>query len=143
MAQSQSIAQPITMSGTTSRCGASGRQEIGDGIISAIDFNTVMGRLPDPKGNRRKITMSGKFLPFKHYPELRMRDSTSLRRSRAGERRHGHSKRKPKSPPDSVSSERRAASTTPVRSKSSGSGNLSKMSEFIVTMYCVVVPVVC
>ena len=27
----------------------------------------VMERLPNPKGNRVKITMSGKFLPFKYY----------------------------------------------------------------------------
>jgi cyanate lyase len=27
----------------------------------------VMERLPDPKGDRVKITMSGKFLPFKYY----------------------------------------------------------------------------
>jgi len=27
----------------------------------------VMERLADPKGDRVKITMSGKFLPFKYY----------------------------------------------------------------------------
>ena len=32
--------------------------------MSAIDFDMVMERLPDPKGDRVKITMSGKFLPF-------------------------------------------------------------------------------
>ena len=35
--------------------------------MSAIDFDMVMERLPDPKGDRVKITMSGKFLPFKYY----------------------------------------------------------------------------
>jgi cyanate lyase len=42
-------------------------EEFGDGIMSAIDFDMVMERLPDPKGDRVKITMSGKFLPFKYY----------------------------------------------------------------------------
>ena len=42
-------------------------EEFGDGIMSAIDFDMVMERLPDPKGDRVKITMSGKFLPFKRY----------------------------------------------------------------------------
>ena len=42
-------------------------EEFGDGIMSAIDFDMVMERLTDPKGDRVKITMSGKFLPFKYY----------------------------------------------------------------------------
>jgi cyanate lyase len=42
-------------------------EEFGDGIMSAIDFDLVMERLPDPKGDRVKITMSGKFLPYKYY----------------------------------------------------------------------------
>ncbi|RJF74762.1 cyanase [Rhodopseudomonas palustris] len=42
-------------------------EEFGDGIMSAIDFDMVMDRLPNPKGDRVKITMSGKFLPFKYY----------------------------------------------------------------------------
>jgi cyanate lyase len=42
-------------------------EEFGDGIMSAIDFDMVMERLPDPKGDRVKLTMSGKFLPFKYY----------------------------------------------------------------------------
>ena len=42
-------------------------EEFGDGIMSAIDFDMVMERQPDPKGDRVKITMSGKFLPFKYY----------------------------------------------------------------------------
>ena len=41
-------------------------EEFGDGIMSAIDFDMTMERLPDPKGDRVKITMSGKFLPFKY-----------------------------------------------------------------------------
>jgi cyanate lyase len=43
------------------------QEEFGDGIMSAIDFDMVMERLPDPKGDRVKITMSGKFLPYKSY----------------------------------------------------------------------------
>jgi cyanate lyase len=35
--------------------------------MSAIDFDMVMERLPNPKGDRVKITMSGKFLPYKYY----------------------------------------------------------------------------
>ena len=42
-------------------------EEFGDGIMSAIDFDMAIERLPDPKGDRVKITMSGKFLPFKYY----------------------------------------------------------------------------
>jgi cyanate lyase len=39
----------------------------GDGIMSAIDFDMQIDRLPDPRGDRVKITMSGKFLPYKYY----------------------------------------------------------------------------
>lgn len=42
-------------------------EEFGDGIMSAIDFDFEMERLPDPKGDRVKIVMSGKFLPYKYY----------------------------------------------------------------------------
>ena len=42
-------------------------EEFGDGIMSAIDFDLTMERLPNPKGDRVKITMSGKFLPYKYY----------------------------------------------------------------------------
>jgi cyanate lyase len=41
--------------------------EFGDGIMSAIDFDMQLERLPNPKGDRVKITMSGKFLPYKYY----------------------------------------------------------------------------
>lgn len=43
------------------------QEEFGDGIMSAIDFDMTMERLPDPKGDRVKIVMSGKFLPYKSY----------------------------------------------------------------------------
>ena len=42
-------------------------EEFGDGIMSAIDFDMVMERVADPKGDRVKITMTGKFLPYKYY----------------------------------------------------------------------------
>jgi cyanate lyase len=42
-------------------------EEFGDGIMSAIDFDMKLERLPNPKGDRVQITMSGKFLPFKYY----------------------------------------------------------------------------
>jgi cyanate lyase len=43
------------------------QEEFGDGIMSAIDFDMQMERQPDPKGDRVKITMSGKFLPYRRY----------------------------------------------------------------------------
>ena len=42
-------------------------EEFGDGIMSAIDFDMQMERLPNAKGDRVKISMSGKFLPYKYY----------------------------------------------------------------------------
>jgi len=42
-------------------------EKFGDGIMSAIDFTMDMERVEDPKGDRVKITMEGKFLPFKKW----------------------------------------------------------------------------
>ena len=42
-------------------------EEFGDGIMSAIDFDMDLERLPHAKGDRVKISMSGKFLPYKYY----------------------------------------------------------------------------
>lgn len=42
-------------------------EELGDGIMSAIDFTMNVTREADPKGDRVRITMSGKFLPYKTY----------------------------------------------------------------------------
>lgn len=42
-------------------------EEFGDGIMSAIDFDVDISRLPDPKGDRVKVVMSGKFLPYKSF----------------------------------------------------------------------------
>ena len=42
-------------------------EEFGDGIMSAIDFDFQFARLPHEKGDRVKLTMSGKFLPYRYY----------------------------------------------------------------------------
>jgi cyanate lyase len=42
-------------------------EEFGDGIMSAIDFRMDLTREPDPHGDRVRIVMSGKFLPYKTY----------------------------------------------------------------------------
>src|SRR6202021_356600 len=42
-------------------------EEFGDGIMSAIDFDMSIDRQADPKGDRVKLSMSGKFLPYKYY----------------------------------------------------------------------------
>jgi cyanate lyase len=43
------------------------REEFGDGIVSAIDFEMALERVPDPKGDRVRITLNGKFLPYKTW----------------------------------------------------------------------------
>ena len=42
-------------------------EEFGDGIMSAIDFDMSIERQLDPKGDRVRLTLSGKFLPYKEY----------------------------------------------------------------------------
>jgi cyanate lyase len=42
-------------------------EEFGDGIMSAIDFELDVDRVPDPKGDRVKVTLNGKFLPYRKY----------------------------------------------------------------------------
>jgi cyanate lyase len=42
-------------------------EEFGDGIMSAIDFSMDIQRESDPKGDRVKVVLSGKFLPYKTY----------------------------------------------------------------------------
>jgi len=39
----------------------------GDGIMSAIDFEMYVEKVPNPKGDRIEIKMSGKFLPYKAW----------------------------------------------------------------------------
>jgi cyanate lyase len=42
-------------------------EEFGDGIMSAIDFSMDITREPDPKGDRVRVVLNGKFLPYKTY----------------------------------------------------------------------------
>jgi len=42
-------------------------EKFGDGIMSAIDFTLDIEKEEDPKGDRVKITMNGKFLPYKKW----------------------------------------------------------------------------
>lgn len=43
------------------------QEKFGDGIMSAIDFTLDIDKEEDPKGDRVKITMNGKFLPYKSW----------------------------------------------------------------------------
>ena len=42
-------------------------EQFGDGIMSAIDFTMDVERVPDPKEDRVRVTMEGKFLPSKKW----------------------------------------------------------------------------
>jgi cyanate lyase len=42
-------------------------EKMGDGIMSAIDFEMQIERVADPKGDRVKVTMHGKFLPYRKW----------------------------------------------------------------------------
>lgn len=42
-------------------------EKFGDGIMSAIDFTLEVDKEQDPKGDRVRVTMSGKFLPYKKW----------------------------------------------------------------------------
>ena len=42
-------------------------EKMGDGIMSAIDFTMDIDKVSDPKGDRVKIVMNGKFLPYKTW----------------------------------------------------------------------------
>jgi cyanate lyase len=42
-------------------------EQFGDGIMSAIDFTMDIDKVEDPKGDRVKITMCGKFLAYKQW----------------------------------------------------------------------------
>jgi cyanate lyase len=43
------------------------QEKFGDGIMSAIDFTLDIEKEPDPKGDRVKLIMNGKFLPYKKW----------------------------------------------------------------------------
>ncbi len=42
-------------------------EEFGNGIMSAIDFSMQLEREPHPKGDRVRVTMSGKYLEYAHW----------------------------------------------------------------------------
>ena len=42
-------------------------EKFGDGIMSAIDFTLDIDKVEDPKGDRVKVTMNGKFLAYKKW----------------------------------------------------------------------------
>lgn len=42
-------------------------EKFGAGIMSAIDFSLDIEKVPDPKGDRVKVVMNGKFLPYKTW----------------------------------------------------------------------------
>ena len=42
-------------------------EKFGDGIMSAIDFDLLIDKVEHPKGDRVKVTMTGKFLPYNHW----------------------------------------------------------------------------
>lgn len=42
-------------------------EEFGDGIMSAIDFSMDIQREANPNGDRVKILLNGKFLPYRTY----------------------------------------------------------------------------
>lgn len=43
------------------------QDKFGDGIMSAIDFTLDVEKVADPKGDRVKVIMNGKFLPYKKW----------------------------------------------------------------------------
>lgn len=43
------------------------QEKFGDGIMSAIDFTLNIEKVEDPKGDRVKVIMDGKFLPYKKW----------------------------------------------------------------------------
>jgi cyanate lyase len=42
-------------------------ENFGDGIMSAIDFEMNLEKVPDPKGDRVRVTLHGKFLPYRKW----------------------------------------------------------------------------
>jgi cyanate lyase len=43
------------------------REELGDGIMSAIDFELSFERREDPKGDRVRLVLDGKFLSYRVF----------------------------------------------------------------------------
>ncbi|WP_437939718.1 cyanase [Sorangium sp. So ce341] len=42
-------------------------EKMGDGIMSAIDFEMSIDKVADPKGDRVRVVMHGKFLPYRKW----------------------------------------------------------------------------
>ncbi|NGN65554.1 cyanase [Streptomyces sp. A7024] len=42
-------------------------EKFGSGIMSAIDFSMDIDRVDDPRGDRVKVTLNGKFLPYRTW----------------------------------------------------------------------------
>jgi cyanate lyase len=42
-------------------------EKFGDGIMSAIDFTLDIEKIEDPRGNRVRVVMNGKFLPYRKW----------------------------------------------------------------------------
>ena len=43
------------------------QEKFGDGIMSAIDFSLDVDKVPDPAGDRVKVTLCGKFLAYQKW----------------------------------------------------------------------------
>jgi len=43
------------------------QEEFGEGIMSAINFSMKVDRIPNPEGDRVRVTMEGKFLDYKKW----------------------------------------------------------------------------
>lgn len=43
------------------------QEKFGEGIMSAINFSMHVDRIPDPAGDRVRVTMEGKFLDYKKW----------------------------------------------------------------------------
>lgn len=42
-------------------------ERFGDGIMSAIDMTAAIDRVPHPEGDRVRLTLEGKFLPYRRF----------------------------------------------------------------------------
>ncbi len=43
------------------------QENFGEGIMSAIDYSMKVEKIPNPNGDRVRVTMEGKFLPYKKW----------------------------------------------------------------------------
>lgn len=42
-------------------------EEFGDGIMSAIDMTVTVERVANPEGDRVRLVLEGKFLPYRRF----------------------------------------------------------------------------